>query len=186
MPSTPAPSISRTLGKVLPQAHSLARFEALAEFETDPVLRLAAMLPDDALTVAGAAKRLRLSNAMRRRLLCAVPDEVAVDGGMSAPALRRSIYLLGAATVRDRLQLARAAEPSWDAPWSDLLAQTDTWFRPAFALTGEDVKAAGVPEGPRLGRFLGLVEVWWIDNDFAPDRAALLARLQRAVEAQEA
>ena len=177
---------AEVLRKVLPQVHDLARFEALVEFEADPVLRLAALLPDDAFTVAAAAKRLRLSNAVRRRLLCAVPDDVAVDGAMSEAALRRAIYLLGAATVRDRLKLARAAGLTSDAPWSDLLVLTETWPRPAFPLVGEDVKAAGVPEGPRLGRFLGLVEDWWIDNDFASDRAALLARLKKALEAHEA
>ena len=187
----PRPSVrlmdeAGVLGKVLPQAHDLARFEALAEFETDPELRLAALLPDDALTVAAAAKRLRLSNAQRRRLLCAVSDEVAVGGDMTEAALRRAIYLLGAGTVRDRLQLARAADPSHDAPWPALTTVTETWDRPSLPLGGDDVKAAGVPEGPRLGRFLGLVEAWWIDNDFAPDRAALLARLQRAVETGEA
>ncbi|MEO6339817.1 MAG: CCA tRNA nucleotidyltransferase [Caulobacteraceae bacterium] len=187
----PRPSVrlmeqAGVLGKALPQAHDIARFEALAGFETDPELRLAALLSDDALTVAAAAKRLRLSNVLRRRLLCAVPNEVTVGGDMSEPELRRAIYLLGAGTVRDRLQLARASGSSSDAPWADLMKLTEVWQGPSFPLGGDDVKAAGVPEGPRLGRFLAVVENWWLENDFAPDREALLARLKRAVEAQEA
>ena len=187
----PRPSVrlmdeAGVLGKVLPQAQGLARFEALVEFETDPELRLAALLPDDAASVAAAAKRLRLSNALRRRLLSAVPDEVTVAGDMTEAALHRAVYLLGAGTVRDRLQLARAADPASAAAWLHFLRTIGSWTRPSFPLGGEDVKAAGVAEGPRLGRLLQLVEDWWMANDFAPDRAALLARLKMAVEAQEA
>ena len=185
----PRPSVrlmaeAGVLAVALPQADDLAAFEALVDFETDPVLRLAALLPDDAFEVAAAAKRLRLSNLQRRRLLCAVSDETVVGGTLFPAALRRAIYRLGPATVRDRLKLARAT--SGEGDWEMLQGIAESWSPPVFPLAGDDVKAQGVPEGPRLGRLLALVEGWWMEQDFAPDRAALLARLQTAVEAQEA
>ena len=43
---------------------------------------------------------------------------------------------------------------------------------------GADAKALGVEAGPRLGALLKAVEQYWIDQDFKPDRAELLARLK--------
>ena len=40
-----------------------------------------------------------------------------------------------------------------------------------------DVMARGVPSGPKVGEALRALEAWWIEQDFAPDRDALLARL---------
>jgi len=184
----PRPSVrlmaeAGVLGVALPQAGGLARFEALAAFEADPVLRLAALLPDDRSAVAAAAKRLRLSNVQRQRLLCAVSDQIVVNGDLSPEALRRAIYRLGGATVRDRLLLARAASAE-GGRWGELMGLAQTWTPPRFPLSGADAKAAGVPEGPQLGRLLKAVEDWWVAQDFTPDRHALLARLQTAVEAQ--
>ena len=50
-----------------------------------------------------------------------------------------------------------------------LLSMADGWERPRFPLTGRDVMAAGVPEGPEVGRVLAAVEAWWLDEDFLPD-----------------
>ena len=61
------------LGEVLPAPIDLARFEGLVAieddqlFETEPVLRLAALLPDDQVGAVQFAERLRLSNAERDR-----------------------------------------------------------------------------------------------------------------------
>jgi hypothetical protein len=41
--------------------------------------------------------------------------------------------------------------------------------------------AAGVAEGPEVGRVLGLVEAWWLEQDFAPDQAQLLEKLKSVI-----
>ncbi len=171
------------LGVLLPGATSLVRFEALAPLEADAALRLAALLPDDRAEAARAAQRLRLSNALRDRLLAACADGVEIWADMSAPAARAAIYRLGAQTFRDRVKLARAAAPS--PAWSGLLALADAWTPPAFPLTGDQIKAAGVSEGPAVGRLRRAVEAWWIANDFAPTPADALAFLAAAVERGE-
>jgi poly(A) polymerase len=171
------------LGVLLPGATSLARFEALAPLEADAALRLAALLPDDRAEVARAALRLRLSNALRDRLLAACSDGVAISAQMSPAAARAAIYRLGAQTFRDRVKLARAAAPS--PAWPGLLALADAWTPPALPLTGEQIKAAGVSEGPAVGRLRRAVEAWWIANDFAPTAADALAFLAAAVERGE-
>jgi poly(A) polymerase len=187
----PRPSVrlmaqAGVLEAALPQASDLVRFGAMVEIDPDPVLRLSALLPSDDFQVAAAAKRLRLSNVERRRLLCAVPEGPALHGGLSLPELRRAIYRVGADTVRDRLKLAAATSGEGAQGIAAALAETESWERPAFPLGGDDLKAVGVPAGPRLGRLLKLVEDWWSEADFAPDRTAVLARLQRALETGEA
>ena len=62
-----------------------------------------------------------------------------------------------------------------------LLEMAENWQRPRFALTGRDVMAAGVPQGPEVGRVLGAVENWWIEGDFAADEAACRDRLQMVI-----
>jgi poly(A) polymerase len=57
------------------------------------------------------------------------------------------------------------------------------WQPKAFPLKGRDATARGVPAGPRVGQVLAAVEAWWIAEDFAPDRAACLAKLEELARA---
>ena len=102
----------------------------------------------------------------------------------SVREVRRLLYEMGAQRFKDRVRLAWAedAKTSNSAQWRALLALADTWKRPHFPLTGSDVMAKGVPEGPLVGRILGDVEAWWIDNDFPDDVASILERLKAAVQ----
>ncbi len=167
---------------LLPEVRSVARFERLVELTGDSLLRLSAMLPDDPGAVR-AVGRLRLSNADLDRLLRACSDDVAIGVDMTPVEARRAIYRLGGATFADRLRLAQAdggseADPSWES----LAGLARDWTPPAFPLTGTDIKAAGVPEGPRVGAMRRALEAWWIERDFAPDRDAALQELERVVE----
>ncbi len=87
--------------------------------------------------------------------------------------MRRQIYAWGNDGARDRLLL------DWldriDArSGGDALALIEGWPRPRFPIKGVDIVKLGVPEGPRIGEILDRVEAWWIERDFAPDRAACL------------
>ena len=76
------------LGEVLRAPIDLARFSGVVAieedqlFENDPVLRLAALLPDDQVGAVQLAERLRLSNAERDRIAAALaptPDLQELD-----------------------------------------------------------------------------------------------------------
>ena len=43
-----------------------------------------------------------------------------------------------------------------------------------------DAAAAGIAPGPAMGAALRGVEAWWIDEDFTPDRPAVLVKLREA------
>lgn len=174
------------LGELVPGAVQPARFEHLVRIETDlsldadPVLRLAALLASDADVAAAVAERFRLSGEDRNRIVDLAPrgQVSAVPAGVRA--LRIILYRHGARTVRDQILLRWAEEnsDSRDAAWGALFDMAAAWTPPRFPLTGADVLARKIPEGPRVGQILGELEDWWIANDFAPDRATLLERLR--------
>lgn len=56
------------------------------------------------------------------------------------------------------------------------------WDVPVFPITGADVISMGVENGPIIGDLLEQIRAWWVDHDFAPDRAACLARLSDVLE----
>ena len=162
----------------------LVAIEADQLMETDAVLRLAALLPDDPLIGARLAETLRLSNAERDRIVAALAPEPELKSWMSPREIRRAVYRLGHAAFRDRAKLAWAAAGR-TAPamqWRGMIALAEGWPRPAFPLTGEEVIAAGVPKGPMVGQVLREVEAWWIDHDFLDDKLSAIEKLKAVAQ----
>jgi len=178
------------LSVALPEATGLERFERLVGIETemlfteDALLRLAALLPDDPGVAAGLAERLRLSNVQRDRLVAALTPEPRLVSWMSPKETRRLVYRLGAATLVDRVTLAWAASerPAATTQWRALIPTAQSSPAHRFPLTGEEVMAAGVREGPLVGEVLREVETWWVDNDFPDDKLALIERLKAVAQ----
>lgn len=178
------------LSAVLPQVKALTRFENLVKiesehfFDIDPELRLASLLPDDVKVAEDTAERLRLSNALKDRLIAAAGREPRIVSWMSPRETRRAVYRLGGRTFGDRVKLAWAASdrPATANQWRALIPLAETWTPPVFPLTGEDVINAGVPKGPMVGQVLREVEDWWIDLDFIDDKLAAVERLKAVAQ----
>ncbi len=186
----PAPALrmmaaTGILSELLPGALQLPRLERLAQIDVqdrlapDAILRLAALLPDDGRIITRVADRLRLSNAQRARLLGMPGGDQAIGERLSAARARRILYRIGPQAFRDRVLLQWAGAPRGVSamPWRLLLTMADNWQAPRFPLTGRDVMAAGVPEGPEVGKVLAVLEEWWVGGDFAADEGALRDRL---------
>ncbi len=173
------------LAMVLPSA-DLARLGGMVTieedqlFECDPVLRLAALLPDDQIAAAEFAERLRLSNAERKRIVAALAPTPAFKSWMSPREIRRWLYRLGAQPFRDRAKLAwaRADRTAVTPQWRGMIALAESWSPPKFPLTGQDVVKSGVPKGPMVGQVLREVEEWWIDHDFIDDPMSAVEKLK--------
>ncbi|APO75546.1 poly(A) polymerase domain-containing protein [Rhizobium etli 8C-3] len=163
----------------------VATEKALA-WKPDPLLRLASIVPPDAERLEKMADRLRFSNAEAAylRSWAAAP---AVDDEMSAAAIDRLLYRSGAEGIVTRLKLALAVargkadgdmkEMSRSARLGKLLDRALAWKRPQFPIGGGDIISTGIPAGPRVGELLAKLENQWVDENFAADRATLLARL---------
>jgi poly(A) polymerase len=178
------------LGRLAPKAADLARFEALVVieteilFETDPLLRLAALLPAEPWAGVETARRLRLANAQRDRLEAALGVEPRLVSWMSPREMRRIVYRLGAQTFCDRVLLAWAGSdrPAAAVQWRALLPMALSWTPPSLPLSGDEVAAAGVPRGPQIGAVLREVEAWWIDQDFPDDKLSIMERLKAVAQ----
>ncbi len=178
------------LAAALPFATDLSVFEGLVAIESDmlfvndPVLRLAALVPDDQIAAAQAAERLRLSNADRDRLIAAMGKTPRITSWMSPRETRRAVYQLGAQTFADRVKLAwaRATRSATTHQWRGLLALGESWAPPVFPLTGQDVINSGVPKGPMVGEVLREVEAWWIDHDFIDDKFSAIEKLKAVAQ----
>ncbi|HEY3148319.1 MAG TPA: CCA tRNA nucleotidyltransferase [Dongiaceae bacterium] len=167
----------------LPWATSLDRLRAVAELEQrhglapDPIRRLAA------LTMTGCgrevAETLKLSRAEGDRIIALDAPRDPFDAS-SPRAVRRQIYAWGNDGARDRLLLDWVDRID-GASGAAALTVIEGWPRPRFPLKGADIVKLGIPEGPRVGEILAKVEAWWIDQDFAPDRASCLVYARNQV-----
>jgi poly(A) polymerase len=178
------------LPELLPGALQLPRLERLAGidadnfFARDGVLRLAALLPDDAALADQVADRLRLSNAERTRLVALLGGEPKIVSWLSARDARGLLYRIGPGRFRDRvmLQWAGAPQGAGAIQWRMLLTMAENWQQPRFPITGRDVMAVGVAHGPAVGKVLAALEDWWVAADFAPDEGALRDRLAALIK----
>ena len=174
------------LSIILPQAQGISRFERLVGIEVDQLfqcdadLRLASLLPDDPEAGARTAAALRLSNTQRDRLVAMLGTDQRIVSWMSPREARRAVYRLGVDTFCDRVLLAwsNIDHPSVTPQWRALLPMAQSWPKPTFPLTGEQVIAAGVPKGPLVGAVMREVEEWWIDHDFLDDPMSMVERLK--------
>lgn len=180
------------LAVILPEASRLDRFAALVEIETeilfteDALLRFAALLPG-AAEAETVARRLKLSNAQRERLVAALAADPVLKSWMSPREVRRAVYRLGAQPFQDQAMLAWAeAGGGGAAQWRSLIPMAQGWTPPRLPLSGEEVKAAGVPDGPLVGRVIREVEAWWIDADFPMDKLGIIERLKAVAQGMTA
>ncbi len=192
MPTIRQMAASGILTAVLPEASNLERLNALVEidamtfFEVDPILRLAALLPDDGAVASAVATRLRLSNAQRDRLVAMLSTTMRVFSYMSVREMRRTAYRMTPKVMRDVAMLRWAGDVKRNhnaVQWRALLPMIESWKLPALPLDGHHVKLAGVPDGPKIGEVLREVEEWWIDADFTTDEYSLIERMKAVVQA---
>lgn len=171
---------SGILDNWLPECIGAARLRAVTSREdrVDPLRRLAAILPPEAdATTIGKRLRLSTQEALRLEVMLAIEPVIDVAGG--AKGWRAQIHHLGSGLYADRLLL------SVDAPgdWRAALAFARTWVPPELPVSGGDALRLGLKPGPRIGALIEAVERWWVAGDFAADRTACLAELERLAHA---
>jgi poly(A) polymerase len=160
----------------LPEYAGTARLRALIarEEQADPLRRLAAILAPTADATA-IGKRLKLSTQETLRLQVMLEPLPAEAGNF-----RALLYRLGPTLFVDRLLLAGDVL----GDWRQGLALARGWTPPSLPVGGADALKLGLEPGPQVGRLLEAVERWWIAGDFAADRAACLAELERLARDQ--
>ena len=151
----------------------------------DPILRLEAIVPPDAVRMKGMAARLKLANADRDRLVAWASASLPAPDTAEA-VLARALYRGDPRAIQDRLMLALASARSRGLQddkamveaggYGRLLKFATTWSKPVFPLGGTDLQTLGMESGPALGAALSSLEEEWVASGFTLDRDELLAR----------
>jgi poly(A) polymerase len=198
----PAPTLELMMAdgivaQFLPEAaegtNGVATLRALVTIEglgsgADPWRRLASLI-DPQLGESGArgiAERWHLSNQERVRLAFLAGPPASLDAETGERERRCLLYRLGGARFRDLALLAWARSIAAHGPssrreveaWQAHLAAAEAWQPVSLPVKGRDALALGVPHGPEIGQLIAQVEAWWMGEDFRPDRAACLKKLE--------
>jgi poly(A) polymerase/tRNA nucleotidyltransferase (CCA-adding enzyme) len=194
------------LGAVLPEAggvattdsHGLAVLRRLRLAPADPVLRLAAMLPEDGREAAAALRaRLRLSGAEGDALSSLMSDAESIlwlrgftqlpplDPDLDGRALRMFLARREDVALSDILREAWLAEGRDGRDRSALRARIAAADRPQFPLKGRDALTLGALPGPNIGRLLGDLRGWWMQGGCTATRDECLAELARRITAAD-
>lgn len=168
----------------------LVQAQADLKWGDDAVLRLMAIVPNDPARLDRMAKRLRLANSERKRLVQWAGQE-RISEDLSDIALRRLLYRGDPQAIIDKIRLqlsaSRTAAQSDDkalhvaAKFSRMLKVASQWKRPSFPLSGKDLQALGISPGPAMGAALNSLEEAWVESNFALTRAQLLEKASEQV-----
>jgi len=131
----------------------LLREQQAAITRPSNIVRLAALLPDDAATGEYIAKRLKLSNKARKRIVAALTPTPA-HGSPQELA-----YHMGMESAADQILLRAQLDISG-------IGQLKDWTVPQLPLSGRDIIALGVEAGPDVARLLAMVSKQWAKTGF--------------------
>jgi poly(A) polymerase len=152
----PTPTVRLMLDRgllvpVVPEIAGAERLAALVAAEQKakvppaPLRRLASLLPSDPEVASRVAGRLKLSNKARKRLVSAAERSL----GLNPQALA---YRIGPESAVDRLLLS--GKPADASAVASLVP-------PRLPISGGQLIARGVPEGPAVARILKRIEDAW-------------------------
>lgn len=188
--AAPAPVFSlelmlqnNVIGFVIPdiQKDGIAALEKLVALKdsgkNNHLLRLAALIGYNLSVAENVAKRWKLSNADKARLLFLCDAKHNIPKNCEEKSARKLLREWGYELFIDvcHLAFARGLENS---EYTKLLALKN-WKIPAFPLTGKDLKSIGIEEGKAMGAALKKAENWWEENDYKPSKNTLLEYISK-------
>ena len=96
-------------------------------------------------------------------------DDLSCDS-----AVRATVYRFGRAVTAQGLMIALAQDRVMNRYAPIALDIIQKWEIPTFPISGNDLIEKGIKKGPELGQMLETLENYWIDQDFTPNRKALI------------
>lgn len=106
----------------------------------------------------------------------AVRGALALSDLSCDSAVRESIYRFGRSITAQAIMVELMQDRVTNRYASEALAIVQSWEIPTFPLSGDDLVAQGIEQGPELGKALRGLENWWIDQDFIPERDLCLSK----------
>ncbi len=136
--------------------------------------RLLTLLPRDGAVIEKVARRLKLSNRLRKALIACAQEPHPTAGNILSLA-----YHHGRDTARDAAMLYAA-----DSDLTACLAALDGWEKPEFPLSGGDLIAMGLEAGPAVSRMLEEIRAQWIAEGF-PDEDTMKKMARTAIDGHD-
>jgi len=121
----------------------------------DPLRRLTALLPRDVEVAEKVAARLKLSNKARKRIGLAAETDLSDNPHALA-------YWIGPESAQDRLLLASRPREA---------GSLSEWQVPSLPISGGQLIARGVTQGPLVAKTLQDIERQWVASGFAAGEA---------------
>lgn len=148
---------------------------ALVPLTEDPLVRLASLL-DTHEALYWGDDVLRLSKAQQTRLAFLLEPPFEFEELETEAGIRRCLFRHGPDAIRETALLLRAQDILTAKQQAKVEAAALAWEPRVFPLRGQDLIDLGMRPGPKVGRLMRALEDWWLEQDFKPDREALLAR----------
>ena len=147
--------------------------EQRLNWQPDNLLRLMAILPPDASKLASFAKRLKLPNTVRDRLISWAGGALP-DAGLKEPQFQQWLYWQDKKASEDRIRLAIAANGDDAKKYQRQLKWLARWQKPSLPVRGDDLVKLGMSPGPKIAQSLKFLEELWVESGFKLSREALL------------
>jgi poly(A) polymerase len=182
---TEAGLLQMVLGCVphLASFENMAKVEAAAGVQSDPVHRLGALAVRVFEDGERLWQRLRLSNAEHERLT-SIGDGWWRISPKSEQAGHALLYRLGPQFFVDRVLVAWSRawpQGAADAAWRALATLSERWTVPVFPLKAADFIKLGVLPGPMLGAAMREAEAAWIAAGFPGDAVSIEVIVKAAI-----
>ena len=163
----------------------LVAIERVTRQSPDAILRLAALVVHGVEDAQRLGRTLRLAKTESVMLRHVAEARLTDQDIGDARAARVRLYRTGEERYRAWMlrAWARSAAAPDDAAWRHCMDAPRQAPVAEMPISGRDIVKAGVPPGPEVGRLVRLLEAWWIERDFAPDAASILAELKRRLAA---
>lgn len=168
--------------------HALIETGNVMGWQHDPILRLISIVPPDDVRLKAMAKRLKLSNLEKTRVMNWVKIG-KISTNISELDLQKMIYKKGRQPVLDQLGLelaaARARGCNDDQAlleaghYNKLYSIAENFEIPTLPIRGHDLIEKGFEKGPILGETLKKLENIWLESGFINDKATLLAVVEK-------
>lgn len=128
--------------------------------------------------VPGVGERLRLSNKDAKTLTHIQSAAAAAEGVLEGESRNHFLHTYGEGNIRDAVVVAWARSPGRENPkWQDLFRKAEQWSPKTFPLSGADLKAVGIVQGPEMGRVLNRLTQDWIESGFSLTADDLRSRI---------
>ena len=124
------------------------------------------------------ARRLKLSKTVETRLDQINTTQSLFSTTLKEPDFYKILYKNGKQLFVDNLLTTSANFPERrPSNWISLVQMAYTWAPPLCPISGADVLALGIPEGPLVGQMVMEAETWWADTNFKASRRETLDHL---------